>query len=491
MKIEAGAPVVAYVRVSTREQEGNSPETQREFISQYAEQHRLVILEWFEETQSGWLRGKPRDEFERMDAFLYTHPEVEAVLVYRLDRLARNDPDFARHLSQTDYRIISVTEDFPDSPAGRMGLRVTAAVAIGFSEGLSELVKDGQGTKAMRGAFPGGGRRLGYVFEDGSLKPEPEQAAIVRELFDVFEQPEMTLKRLAKYAKDRGFRTVTGKWFAVSSLWYVLRNPLYYGAFRWKKEVYEGIHEPLVSRAQFERVQKKLNRNTASVEPNRFPYRGVLFCNLCGCKITGLFKKGRYTYYRCTGGKGDCAVVHKNVPQDVMGNRLAQVIDDVHLTEEQVSFLLRTRDTILKDRTNHTKLEIGKLKSTLEEIEADRIKAYTDKMHGTVEEEFWRQVDTGLQRRRQVVGKRIEALQKQQLGDLGDPRPALELLEAAPELYKRATHIQRARILKALVWNCEVDTENVYPNYKQPYATVAQAKANSDLSGGLNVERVR
>ncbi|MFC2099835.1 recombinase family protein [Candidatus Bipolaricaulota bacterium] len=481
---------IAYIRVSTPGQEEYSPETQREYIARYAEARGYDIAEWFEETQSGWRKDKPRREFERMDEYLTRHPDVQAVLLYKLDRLARNDDDFARHFGRKGYRLIAVTEEFPDSAAGRMGQRIIAATAIGYSEALSERVRHGQQTKATRGEFPGGGERFGYTLRDGGLEIEPEQAAAVRELYDAYERPNMTLAGLAKYAKDRGFRTVKGNAFGVSSLRLLLTNPLYYGGFRWKGEIYEGVHEPIVSRHQFDRVQRKLQRGTGSVDPERFPYKELLVCHACGCGITGLFKKGRYTYYRCTGGRGDCEVLHKNVRQETMSARLAAVVDSVHLDEDQVRVLLRVAREQRTESDKATKVELGRLRSTLERIDADRVEAFTDKLHGSVDEELWANVDSSLQRRKRVVQSRIQQLDRQQ-GGLQDPEPALELLKAAPELYKAASHSQKVRILSSLVWNCEVDLENVYPNYKEPFGVVAQYNKDAVLSGGLNVERTR
>ena len=477
---------IAYIRVSTKDQEEYSPETQREHITRFAQAKGYEVSSWFEETQSGWRTDKPRDEFERMEQYLKQHTDVHAVLVYKLDRLARNDRDFARHFENRCCRIVSVTEEFPDSAAGRMGQRIIAATAIGYSEALSERVQHGQETKAARGEFPGGGNRFGYVTRQGLLQLEPNQAGVVRELYDVFERSESTLASLARHAKDRGFRTLKGNWFSPSSLWYMLSNPLYYGGFKWKGETYEGVHEPIVTREQFDRVQRKLQRKTGSVSPERFPYKELLVCHSCGCGITGLFKKGKYTYYRCTGGRGDCSVLHKNVPQDTMAERLASVVDDVHLEEEQVHLLLKVARAQRAAGEKTLKLELGELRSKLEQIDADRVTAYTEKLHGSVEQELWAEVDSSLRRRKRVIQSRIRELEQRQAG-LQDPEPALELLEAAPELYRRAPHHQKARLLKALLWNCEVDTENVYPNYKEPFGVVAQYNEDADLSGGLNV----
>jgi len=235
--------------------------------------------------------------------------------------------------------------------------------------------------------------------------------------------PNMTLASLARYARDRGFRTLKGNWFAPNSLWYLLTNPLYYGGFRWKGEVYEGVHEPIVSRTQFDRVQRKLQRQTAAVDPEQFPYKEILACHACGCGITGLFKKGRYTYYRCTGGRGDCEVLHKNVRQEKMATRLATVVDEVHLEEDQVRLLLKVAREQRAESGKALKLELGKLRSTLERIDADRVEAYTEKLHGSVDEELWTKTDSSLRRRKGVVQSRIRELERQQ----GDCKTLVQL----------------------------------------------------------------
>jgi hypothetical protein len=40
----------------------------------------------------------------------------------------------------------------------------------------------------------------------------------------------------------------------------MLSNPFYYGHFRYKGEIYQGIHEPLISKATFDKVAAVLNR---------------------------------------------------------------------------------------------------------------------------------------------------------------------------------------------------------------------------------------
>lgn len=485
MELEARAKVVAYVRVSTKDQEEYSPETQRNYLSEYADAVSLEIVEWFQETHSAYELGRP--VFDRMCEYLDAHPQVEGVLVYRIDRLTRNLADFARLMGRVGLRIISATEALPDNPTGRMVAGIQAVVATNFSEQLSERVRHGLLTKAKRGLFPGRAGD-GYLNKDGVLVQDTERAPMVREFFDVVEHPEMTLSGLAEYAGGRGFRTRRGKRFVPSSLRYMLTNPLYYGDFEWNGQLYRGVHEPIVTKAQFDRVQEKLARKSQSYGEEVFAYRGLLTCHECGCSITAELKKSRYIYYRCTAGRGDCRVKHKYVNQDTMAGRLASVVESVRLSREQVGFLVGAAKRQAGTDRQGTRLEIRRLETTLEQIKDERIQAYTDKLRGAIQEGFWNEVSRTYLARERLVEERITHLRSRQNSQLTDPEPALELLEAAPRLYERGSHSQKARILDALVSNCAVDTENVYPNYREPFAAVAQYNEDAVVSGGLTVE---
>jgi Recombinase len=86
----------------------------------------------------------------------------------------------------------------------------------------------------------------------------------------------------------------------------VLKNPFYKGQFLWEGKLYTGTHVPLVSPEQFEKVQQVFRGH------NKPRYKshalGLLTCAYDNCKITAETKKQRYTYYRCTGYRGKCAL---------------------------------------------------------------------------------------------------------------------------------------------------------------------------------------
>ena len=80
-------------------------------------------------------------------------------------------------------------------------------------------------------------------------------------------------------------------------------------AFEWNGRTYHGVHQPLISRELWRRVQDALDARN-SLRPKRqrhaFAFAGLVHCGHCGCAMVGEVKKGRYVYYHCTGYKGKC-----------------------------------------------------------------------------------------------------------------------------------------------------------------------------------------
>ena len=79
---------------------------------------------------------------------------------------------------------------------------------------------------------------------------------------------------------------------------------MYYGHFRYVGEVYEGKHEPIISKQLADQAQAVLKERykwspfgEASHTPKAF--LGLLRCSTCGGAITAEIQKG-HTYYRCT-----------------------------------------------------------------------------------------------------------------------------------------------------------------------------------------------
>lgn len=84
--------VVGYIRVSSKGQmEGDGPVRQRQAIEKFCADHKLELTTSFiEEGVSGTTEAMDREQFSQMVQFIENFKTIGAVVVERLDRLARD-----------------------------------------------------------------------------------------------------------------------------------------------------------------------------------------------------------------------------------------------------------------------------------------------------------------------------------------------------------------------------------------------------------------
>ena len=93
---------------------------------------------------------------------------------------------------------------------------------------------------------------------------------------------------------------------------------------------YQGIHEPLVSRDVWERVQEILDGRSKKKHrkvTHEFAYSGMVCCGHCGCSLVGEVKKRKYVYYHCTGYRGKCGEPY--TPERILEREFANGLQDL------------------------------------------------------------------------------------------------------------------------------------------------------------------
>ena len=470
--------VVAYTRVSSAEQaKGQSLDGQRSFVQDYARRANLKIIKLFSESHSAYSPGRPK--FDEMLRFIRRNPRIKAILAYKFDRLTRNMTDHATLSELSNIRIISATEALPEGATGEFLFNMSAVVSRFYSAQLAERTSLGMLTKCRKGLYPSLAP-LGYVNvkEPPCIVPDPLRAEMVKEMFERYAESGASLAALEEWAERRGLVTRGGGKVRKSAIHKMLQNPLYYGTFRWGGELYEGRHEPIISRSTFDRCQQRLADKSHTVSKRRFPYRGLVFCGYCGCQLTAAYAKGKYIYYRCTQARGKCR--QKYIRQDRLGDRLAVVVDGLHLERDQVSNLL---SVVLENHERSSlrrRTRLDRLREQRRRLDERRDRAYTDKADGLLGKDRWLTLDRRWAAEDLLVKGEIEELESYRPPSVDDVEATLELLERAPDLYRRQSDEERARLLSALVWNLTITDESVDPVYKKPFSEVAQYASSAN-----------
>jgi len=200
---------------------------------------------------------------------------VDVVVVYKVDRLTRSLPDFARIVYRFDrstVSFVSVTQAFNTTTSmGRLTLNVLLSFAQFEREVTGERIRDKIAASKAKGMWMGGNAPLGYLAHERSLKIAPEEAATVRWIFERYLELgsvhalclEMRRRGIVSRVRTSGAGNTTGGIaFPRGAVFGMLRNRVYVGQIVHKDKVWPGLHPPILEPDLFGRVQSMLDSNT-------------------------------------------------------------------------------------------------------------------------------------------------------------------------------------------------------------------------------------
>ena len=220
---------------------GNQIELCKEFIRlHYAGVMENDILVFEDEGFSGGNLDRP--DFKRMMKAARAHA-MDAIVVYRLDRISRNISDFStliEELGGLNIAFISIREQFDTaSPMGRAMMYIASVFSQLERETIAERIRDNMHELAKTGRWLGGITPTGYASEsvmsltlDGKTKKAcklrmiEEEARIVRLVYDLFLETHSLTSTEAELI-SRGVTTKNGCRFTRFSIKAILQNPVY------------------------------------------------------------------------------------------------------------------------------------------------------------------------------------------------------------------------------------------------------------------------
>lgn len=251
--------VVGYARVSTDSQEDNTSfATQRESITNYCLAKNYQLLTIFADVASG--ASFDRDQFKLMQSYI-KNEQVEAVILYKLDRLSRSVVDgysFIQKLERENISLVSINENIDNStPTGQAMLQLIFTFAEMERKVITERMVNGRRMKLKNGDKPAG-MVFGYAYtEDKTVAKVPGEAYLIQRVFEWYlEHP--SLSSVRRKTLDAGYTTRRGKAFSRQALHYILTNAFYTGELIANGRLVAGNHDPIISKEQFLEVQKQL-----------------------------------------------------------------------------------------------------------------------------------------------------------------------------------------------------------------------------------------
>jgi site-specific DNA recombinase len=335
-----------YIRVSTEMQvDGYSLDAQKDRLRKFAEYQKMQIVhEYCDAGKSGKsITGRP--EFTQMlDDIASQKDDVDYILVFKLSRFGRNAADVLNSLQRIqDFGVnLICVEDGIDSSkeSGKLTITVLSAVAEIERENILVQTMEGRKQKAREGKWNGGPAPYGYRLdkENESLVIDPDEAEIVRIVYDKFIHTDMGFDSIADYLNDHGYIKNRSRDFELSHFTHglvkhILDNPVYLGKIAYGKTVTEkikgtrdqyhrigsddylladGRHEAIIDEDTWNAAKAKRQatgvawKKTYSLEHEHI-LTGILKCPVCGAGMSGMVhryhkRSGEYRdifYYRC------------------------------------------------------------------------------------------------------------------------------------------------------------------------------------------------
>lgn len=300
--------VVIYARFSSHSQTEQSIEGQLRECHDFAYRNDfMVVEEYIDRALTGTSDKRP--EFLRMidDS---KRKNFEYVLVYQLDRFARNRYDSANYkakLKKNGVRVLSAKENITDDASGILVEGMLESMAEYYSAELSQKVKRGIKESLIKGSFIGGFGLYGYDIVDKKWVINEFEAEVVRDIFTRYSHKEKA-KDITIMLNRRGITNKQGLPFNANTLARLIRNVKYTGKFYSGETVYTNVIPKIIDDETYKicneimDTHKHKPRETKKQE-KLYILSGKLYCGMCKSLMTaeaGTSKTGRvYHYYKC------------------------------------------------------------------------------------------------------------------------------------------------------------------------------------------------
>ena len=395
---------VIYARYSCDNQREESIDGQIRECTEFAERIGITVLRCYCDRA---LSAKTDNRPQFLEMIRDAEKNLfDMIIVWKLDRFARNRYDSARYKAQLkkhNVKVVSATEHISEGSEGILLESVLEGYAEFYSAELSEKVVRGMTENVLKGKFNGGTPTIGYKVTDGCMVKDELTAPYILEAFQMYANG-YSIHEVRAFLNEHGVRQYNGKPVSYSTVGRMLKNRRYLGEITFRDTFRADAIPAIVTPELFERVQQKLVLNRHAPGRNKANDEYILttkfYCGQCGAYMIGESGKNKYgavyRYYKCAYKKnqhGDCPckAIRKDDIENLIISKTLKMLQEEKTVDAIVSMILnlQTRENttlpLLEHQLSETETAIANLmiaieqgiltkttKSRMEELEAMR-----------------------------------------------------------------------------------------------------------------------
>ena len=386
-----------YCRYSSDNQNEASIEQQKNELTEYAQRNNIDIIYFYcDEAKSGTKDN--RENFQNMISDC-RRKEVEAVLVWKTDRFARNTQDslfYKMKLDKLGIKLISITQPIDTTtPEGALMYTMLAGMDEYYSKNLASNVKRALKNNAQNCLTNGGTAPLGYDIIDRKYVINKDEAPAIKKIFNWYING-MGLLEIASKLNSEGYKTKKGKTFGKNSIYEILGNEKYTGTYVYNKASgynrhdyhdnvikIENAFESIISKGEFEKVKEIREKNKKNInkfkEKHQYLLSGLLYCGKCGAKYSGSTniktkngKKYEYGHYTCSNRNKLGKCTNHILTQSLIENEVCQDLINTILSGKTIESLSNQIKIEYKKLKESAKNDIKPLEKQLKEIRQNK-----------------------------------------------------------------------------------------------------------------------
>lgn len=391
-----------YCRFSSDGQREESIDAQKRAIKEYASKNGYELHNFYIDRAVSGKSTENRTEFLAMIEDV-KQGGISAVIVHKSDRFARNRFDSAiyrRELEKNDCALLSVTENFDNSPESIILQSVIEGYNEYYSKNLRREVMKGLKENALSCRFTGGVPPLGYNINPENLRYEINnfEAEAVRLIFKMYLDG-YGYSSIIDELNRRSFTTKRGKPFGKNSLYEVLRNEKYTGVYiynkcvpvgndgKWNRHqtrseeeiirIEDGIPQ-IISKEDFKRVQEKMaerkHKSATYKAKQEYLLSGKIRCGHCGSIYCGNSRKATkknplYISYNCSKKNGSIKCKNPGIKRDYIEELVLKKLSSTVFRDDVIPTILAKYNEYAISRNTEYQTAINQIQQKLKETE--------------------------------------------------------------------------------------------------------------------------
>ncbi len=408
---------------------------------------------------------------------------AQGLVVWDESRIARNSMDGGKVIYMMDLGQISEIykpgKMYKNTPDDKSWLSMVFMMSKKESDDKGVNAKRGMTDKAKLGWMPSAAP-MGYLNtpmlkkDYKELVVDEKKFPLVKRLFTEIISGKQPCQVYKEASENWKLTSQLGTVFSKSTFYYLLTKPFYYGEFEWPKNSgnwYKGAHKPMITREEFDLVQKALGKMGRPIaHTHTFDLTGLFRCTKCGSAITASQKVKHYittnntaiyTYYHCTRKNKKMKCNGKPLTGKEMTQQINNLLESIKPDIEFITWAKKWLSTIHQDQSNFHEETLKSQHKALIAIENRLNKLLDMRLDDQVDEMDYKEKKKKLEQEKRDINDKLSDTGN----NLDDGRlkveNALDFAKACQSRFENGSREVKQEILMRIGLNLGINTEKL------------------------------